>query len=482
MSHIIGLEQASQKSLESSGERTGVLGAILTGAALGPVFSSCSPTYSLILATVLPQSFAVGLTYLIVYGIGLGVVLLGISIFGQRLVKRLKWAANPNGLFKKFLGVLFILVGLAIITGIDKRIEQGILDIGFFDVTKLEQRILSSIKPVKSGFGNSTTPTTLAPTTPKVANTPARKPSFPLKYDGTVTAPELAGLSNWINSNPLTLAELKGKVVLIDFWTYSCINCQRTLPYLVEWDKKYRDDGLVIIGVHAPEFAFEKDPKNVLAATKEAGIEYPVVLDNDFTTWRAYENQYWPAKYFIDRDGKLRHSHFGEGAYAESEQVIQYLLGTPKTSTVTNPGRSSANGQTPEIYLGFSRAEEISNSNYNLGAGTYTLATSLSKSEVSLGGSWKVGAEKINGIPGSKLRINATAKDIYLVISGATNGTIQVQTGNVANKSPDVANGYLSLRGDTIYHIASFDRIETSRTIELELQTNAALHAFTFGS
>ena len=151
-------------------------------------------------------------------------------------------------------------------------------------------------------------------------------PPFPLAYDGTETAPELTGLTDWINSAPLTLASLKGKVVLIDFWTYSCINCQRTLPYLIEWDKKYRDQGLVIIGVHAPEFAFEKNPENVAKAVKDVGIRYPVVLDNAYATWNAYTNQYWPAKYFIDRDGKLRHSHFGEGDYAESEKVIQYLL------------------------------------------------------------------------------------------------------------------------------------------------------------
>jgi cytochrome c-type biogenesis protein len=436
LSHAIGLESVSQKSLESSGGQTGILGAILTGAALGPVFSSCSPTYSLILATVLPQNFVVGLIYLVTYGIWLGLILLAISIVGQRLVTKLKWIANPKSVFKKTLGGVFILVGILIITGFDKRLQQEILDLGFFDVTKVEQQLLGGAKPLKSSFGNtvnqavkpeisqkwselvplstpspsgsgdtiskvekdsedisptpapvSITPTaasTLVPTTPApkavigtppagvnnsavsppsktpqiktesastptpaptpativpatapktVGVTPVKKPSFPLEYDGTVTAPEFAGLSNWANSSPLTLAGLRGKVVLIDFWTYSCINCQRTLPYLKEWDRKYRDDGLVVIGIHAPEFSFEKDPKNVVDAIKKAGLQYPVALDNNFTTWRAYENQYWPAKYFIDRDGKLRHSHFGEGAYAESEEVIKYLLATPRSTT-----------------------------------------------------------------------------------------------------------------------------------------------------
>src|SRR3989338_2253577 len=136
-------------------------------------------------------------------------------------------------------------------------------------------------------------------------------------------APEFAGIATWINSEPLTLEELKGKVVLVDFWTYSCINCIRTLPYLKDWHEKYADDGLVIIGVHAPEFEFEKDEKNVQKAINDFGLKYPIVQDNDFATWRAYNNRYWPAKYFIDKEGYIRYTHFGEGAYDESEKVIQ---------------------------------------------------------------------------------------------------------------------------------------------------------------
>lgn len=148
-----------------------------------------------------------------------------------------------------------------------------------------------------------------------------------LSIETPYSAPEIPlSLKNWINSNPLTMASLKGKVVLIDFWTYSCINCQRTLPYITAWDEKYRDKGLVIIGVHAPEFAFEKIRSNVEKAISSAGVKYPVVLDNNFDLWNTYDNRYWPAKYFIDREGNVRHTHFGEGAYEESEKVIQYLL------------------------------------------------------------------------------------------------------------------------------------------------------------
>lgn len=143
-------------------------------------------------------------------------------------------------------------------------------------------------------------------------------------------APELVGIAEWINSNPLTIESLRGKVVLVDFWTYSCINCIRTQPYLNAWHEKYSDDGLVILGIHAPEFAFEKLPKNVEKAVKEADIKYPVALDNDFRTWNAYDNKYWPAKYLIDQNGNIVYKHFGEGEYAQTEEKIQELLGAKK--------------------------------------------------------------------------------------------------------------------------------------------------------
>jgi thiol-disulfide isomerase/thioredoxin len=140
-------------------------------------------------------------------------------------------------------------------------------------------------------------------------------------------APELKDVSNWINSNPLTIAGLKGKVILVDFWTYSCINCQNTQPYINSWQKSYADKGLVIIGVHAPELAFERVAQNVKDAVKAAKITYPVVLDNNFSTWNAYENQYWPARYLVDKNGLIRYRHFGEGAYDETDSTIQTLLG-----------------------------------------------------------------------------------------------------------------------------------------------------------
>ena len=173
-------------------------------------------------------------------------------------------------------------------------------------------------------------------------------------------APGIIPGGAWINSNQLALAELKGKVVVIDFWTYSCINCQRTLPYLKNWWEKYKDKGLVIIGVHSPEFEFEKSESNVKKAVSDFGIKYPVVQDNDFATWRSYDNRYWPAKYIIDKEGYIRYTHFGEGAYDETEKVIQDLLketGAKDVSPKINNPTYQVQTKTPEIYLGFSRID-----------------------------------------------------------------------------------------------------------------------------
>ena len=182
--------------------------------------------------------------------------------------------------------------------------------------------------------------------------------------------PDLSGATAWINSPPLTLASLRGKVVLIDFWTYSCINCLRTLPYIEAWNEKYKNSGLVIIGVHTPEFAFEKDESNVRKAVKDLGIVYPVAMDNNYQIWRSFNNEYWPAHYFIDAVGRIRFHHFGEGGYDESEQWIRTLLaeanhaplpeaGTKIAASGTEAAPDSGDIRSPETYIGYDRAENF---------------------------------------------------------------------------------------------------------------------------
>ena len=211
-------------------------------------------------------------------------------------------------------------------------------------------------------------------------------------------APEIIPGGVWFNSPPLTLESLRGKVVIIDFWTYTCINCQRTFPYLRAWHEKYKDQGLVIIGVHSPEFEFEKSQNNLSQAIADFKLPYPIVQDNDFATWRAYDNQYWPAKYIIDREGNIRYTHFGEGAYDESENIIQELLGT--TSSINNPTYQN-NARTPEIYMGFDR--------------------NPLKSGFALTGAWEISKEYAVAPSGGVLDMDFDAQKVFLVMNPETN-------------------------------------------------------------
>jgi cytochrome c biogenesis protein CcdA/thiol-disulfide isomerase/thioredoxin len=306
MSAKIGLENNSNKLLGRAAKKSGVLGYILTGAALGPVFSACSPIYALILATILPVNIALGLVYMVLYAAGLSITLLVIALAGRGLTKKLNWAVTPNGWFRRILAILLILVGIFVTTGFDKKIQTWALEKIPFNLLFIEEKLL----PEKDAV--------------IVEKIEIKKAEF--NITDPYQAPDIRGIKSWINSNPLTIAELKGKVVLLDFWTYSCINCIRTQPYLNKWYDSYKKDGFEILGVHAPEFAFEKVEKNVQSEVKKAKILYPVALDNNFATWNAYGNQYWPARYLIDKEGKVRYTHFGEGDYDGTEAAIQTLL------------------------------------------------------------------------------------------------------------------------------------------------------------
>ncbi len=248
--------------------------------------------------------------------------------------------------------------------------------------------------------------------------------------------PPLSGAVQWLNSPPLDAQALKGKVVLVDFWTYSCINCLRSLPYVKAWAEKYRDQGLVVIGVHAPEFAFERDVKNVTQAMKDLGINYPVAIDNEFKIWRAFNNEYWPAHYFADAQGRIRYHHFGEGEYAESERVIQQLLREAGATKVSD-GLISAKADgvqmapdnnevlSPETYVGYQRAEHFvpETSLVPDKVVTYTPAKQLALNDWSLGGQWHVGSERATAsAPDSRIVYRFHARDLHLVLGPGADG------------------------------------------------------------
>jgi cytochrome c biogenesis protein CcdA/thiol-disulfide isomerase/thioredoxin len=480
----LGLSSSSDKLLEKAGEKQGVIGDILMGMALGPVFASCSPTYGLILATVLPVNFAEGLLYLSVYSLGLATVLLGVSILGRKLINKLKFAANPDGLFKKFLGVLFILVGLAVITGFDKKVEAFVLDSGFFDVTKLEQKLLPSKEEMKTKTTSLKDDSALQKAnvgdkTEEMLKGFMPKPkSIPeLNIKGDITAPEIIGITKWINSKGETLENLKGKVVLVDFWTYSCINCVRTLPYITKLYDTYKDKGLVVIGVHAPEFAFEKVPANVEKAVKDAKINYPVGLDNDFATWNAYKNQYWPASYLIDKEGKIRRTHFGEGEYNETEKAVRFLLDEESIPMVAGTVVSDKGTgkfckddlcvmQTPETYLGKIRAKNQLPDNTN--------PNSLKSNNWILSGGWQQTDESAKiSITGSIL-MQINAKKVYLVAGSDKGGRIKASlNGKLLNT--------IEIKENKLYTMIDSSEFVIEGNMQLEFEGDIEANALTFG-
>ena len=290
------------------------------------------------------------------------------------------------------------------------------------------------------------------------------------------SAPEFGGLT-WLNSKPLTMSELKGKVVLVDFWTYSCINCLRTLSHITEWDKKYRDKGLVIIGIHAPEFAFEKDANNVKQALAKYGINYPVAQDNDGVTWNNFNNQYWPAHYLISKEGKVVYTHFGEGNYDKTENNIRYLLGLKGPAVSGNKGKATTNNQSPETYLGYDRSQNYigekigKDKNQN-----YKFPNLIPSDSWSLQGDWKIEPERIiSGAKDASLRFNFTAGKVYLVL-GSNGKTIDVDV-KLNGKS---VNSF-KVDSHKLYEIASQPQVKNSLLEVTASDAGLEAYAFTFG-
>lgn len=373
-------------------------------------------------------------------------------------------------------------------------------------------------------------PPPTAAATPAVANPPVAPTSQPPAAAPPSSTPaaaappaaELAGISAWINSDPLTLQQLRGKVVLIDFWTYTCINCIRTFPYLKLWHSRYADDGLVILGVHTPEFEFEKDYANVLQATVDNGILWPVAQDNDFATWDAYNNRYWPAKYLIDRDGVVRYTHFGEGRYAETEAQIRELLTAAGADLSADPelpadqfldpsfvNRADAI-VTPELYAGYRRNVQslmfgqdpyiIQPEYYHISEGVVNLAAPepLRPHFIYFHGSWSVGQEqathaRVTADYPDYIALAYSAKSVNAVLTSASGPDYRVRVTldgeylTAENRGADIQIGadgesYLLVNEPRLYEIVNSPAYTTEK--ELRLSSNSAdfsLFAFTFG-
>ena len=316
-------------------------------------------------------------------------------------------------------------------------------------------------------------------------------------------APELTNVKTYINSEPITLADLKGKVVLVDFWTYSCINCIRTIPYLNAWHEKYADEGLVILGVHTPEFEFEKDYNNVKAAVEKFGIKYPVVQDNEKATWEAYENRYWPRKYLIDDEGYVRYDHIGEGAYAETEKVIQSLL-TERTESISanvtidqsisNPENSQSVNfdriDTPELYFGYkySRAPLGNSEGYKPDQVVkYTIQdnTNILPNRIYLDGEWENNADHMElQSDVGRIVLSYSAKAVNIVAGG--NGELHILEDNSPSdnisRGTDVSeDGIIKIDGQRLYNVVAHEDYGTHQiTIEVAGR-GFQIYTFTFG-
>jgi cytochrome c biogenesis protein CcdA/thiol-disulfide isomerase/thioredoxin len=479
-------DRLSQNALAGEGTSS-VLPSLLLGVATGLLWAPCAgPILGLILTGAAIQGASVGTTILLLaYAAGAATSLALALLVGGRVFTAMKSSLGVGEWVRRGLGVAVLGAVAAIAFGFD----TGVLTrISAATTASLEQKLVDMFH-------------THADAQPTAMMAQPNGATKTLPVEGTL--PSLAGATAWLNSPPLTPEALKGKVVLVDFWTYSCINCLRSIPYVRAWAEKYKDKGFVVIGVHAPEFAFEKQVDNVKKAVADLKIGYPVAIDNDYAIWRAFNNQYWPAHYFIDTEGRIRHHHFGEGSYDESERVIRELLAeagkgseTSDLVTVTANGAQAAadkgNVRSPETYVGYVRAENFISPGGAVkdAAHEYSAGDAPQLNEWALAGDWTVGAEHaaLNKKDGS-IVYRFHARDLHLVLGpGAEDKPVRfrVTIDGVppgASRGADAAaNGEGVVSGERLYQLVRQSGPIVDRTFQIEfLDPGVRAFAFTFG-
>ncbi len=402
------------------------------------------------------------------YALGATLPLLGLAIAGNRAAAPLASVRRGGSTLRRASGVVLLAAAWLFTTDIPTQLAAGTPSY----VSAL-QRIERS-----SGIASDLRSLTASRATAKAAVAAAATPGSLRNYGH---APDFAGITAWINTpggRPLTLTGLRGKVVLVDFWTYSCVNCIRTLPYLKAWNARYAHDGLVIVGVHTPEFAFEHVVGNVRRAVAEHGIRYPVAVDDGYGTWNAWGNQYWPADYLIDRDGNVREAHFGEGDYAGTEDAVRTLLGEPASAPMSKPGQAvtaASSVATPETYLGTYRAAAYGQQLVRNRSHAYAAPASVAQNHVALAGTWTVGSHDIVAGPGAHLLLRYTAPRIYLVAAPPAGGrsTIGVRVDGRALAPVAVPD-------DDLYQLAHLPDAGP-HLLDLAVPAGTVLYSFTFG-
>ena len=458
----------------------------ITGVSLGIVWSPCAGPILAAIAT-LAATGKVTLNVILItaaYVIGTGIPLFLFAYGGQRIIARTRVLSTHLGRIQQGFGIVMLLTAIAIYTNYDKVLETTLLDLvpGFstsLNTFESSKTITAQLELLKG----KETQHVLAV---------SQKESL---FNANTPAPDFAGISKWLNTeSPLTINGLRGKVVLVDFWTYTCINCLRTLPHLTSWYEKYKDKGFVIVGVHTPEFQFEHNTENVLQAIHMHGIQYPVAQDNDFSTWNKYNNEYWPAEYLIDADGRIRRTHFGEGEYDEMETAIRNLLqesGQVLSGPVTNiPDKTPEGRQSPETYLGAGRMEYYYPSgSVSIGRRNFAFPKDTHLNTFSLSGEWNIRSE--NSVAGrdAQLQYHFYADKVYLVLHpGKTNSISRIKVLldgtpiSNADVGSDVQNGVLTLDSDRLYNLVDLQGKPGAHTLLLQFETpGIEAYAFTFG-
>ena len=472
----------SRLSERQPGERESIWSSAVLGVATGLLWAPCAgPILGIIFTAAALQGASFNTTLLLLaYALGAATSLALALLIGGKLFARMKKSLGASERIRQALGV-FVLIGVgAIALGLDTRV-----------LSKISSAQTASIE---SGLARSLGASQAMDETATRTNAAGELVLPPIG-----NLPSLEGLGPWFNSPPLTNAQLKGKVVLIDFWTYSCINCLRALPYVKAWDAKYRKDGLVVIGVHAPEFAFERDPANVAKAIHDLGVRYPVALDNQYRLWNALHNQYWPAHYFVDAQGRIRYFHHGEGEYAMSERVIRQLLAEAGHAPAGDMAQASASGAeagasgqigSPETYIGYARADRFVSPGGLLRDKPKTYAAApLSLNDWALEGSWIDTRQSARSLaPGAKIRFRFHARDLHLVLGSTSGKPIRYRVtldGQVPAADAGVdtnAQGTGAVTGQRLFQLVRLKGPVRDRTFTIEfLDPGVEAFSFTFG-
>jgi cytochrome c biogenesis protein CcdA/thiol-disulfide isomerase/thioredoxin len=490
-------------SAEHGDATPSVFSSVLLGIGTGLLWAPCAgPILGLVLTGAALHGADVGtFALLLAYALGAATSLALALLVGGRLFATMKRSLGAGEWVRRGLGVAVLVAVVAIALGADtgvlarvstastNRFEQSLVEAIGAERARKDDSIESVIARPDAGNAMAMAPKKM-PT--------ANEAALPPPIEGTL--PPLDGAVEWLNSPPLKAADLRGKVVVIDFWTYSCVNCLRTLPYVRAWYEKYKDQGLVVIGVHAPEFAFETDIDNVRRAVKDLKVDYPVAIDNDYAIWRSFDNRYWPAHYFIDAQGRIRHHRFGEGEYAESEAIIQQLLAEAGAQHVASGTVEPDVGgvalapenamQSPETYIGYDRAENFAATAVRDRAHEYSIPSTLATNQWGLGGTWTVADEKAKlERAGGRVAFRFHARDVNLVLGPSSDGKAVKYKVMIDGKPPGenhgidtAADGSGEVTSERLYQLLRVSGDIADRTFEIEfLDPGVEAFAFTFG-